>query len=163
MHVEKNKIIGIHYTISLENNETIFSTWGFEPEELIQGNSAIFPTISNALEGHKVGDIVEVIVEPSNAYGEKKNGLIYHLDIALFNNSEQLEVGSYIQVPGGSEALLLEKNKKQILVDANHPLAGEKLYYNISIAYIKQATEFQNIVYKNVFEIKNCSGKPGCC
>ena len=163
MQVTKNKVVGIHYTISTENNEMVYSTLAYEPEEFVLGSFSIFPLVAKAIEGHQVGDEVEVILEPSNAYGIKNEKLIYALDNHLFNNLETFVIDSIIQVPGGSEARLLQKNDSHILVDANHPLAGATLHYKIKIVTIRLATELE--IQRGLTEavIKSCDGSPNCC
>lgn len=163
MQVTKNKVVGIHYSISTENNEMVYSTLAYEPEEFVLGSFSIFPLVAKAIEGHQVGDEVEVILEPSKAYGIKNEKLIYPLDNHLFNNLETFEIGSIIQVPGGSEARLLQKDNSHILVDANHPLAGEQLHYKISIASIREATSNEIKWGRTENEITICSNQPGCC
>ena len=153
MQVTKNKVVGIHYSISTENNEMVYSTLAYEPEEFVLGSFSIFPLVTKALEGHQVGDEVEVI------NFQFKTFLYNH----LFNNLETFEIGSIIQVPGGSEARLLQKDNSHILVDANHPLAGEQLHYKISIASIREATSNEIKWGRTENEITICSNQPGCC
>ena len=89
--------------------------------------------------------------------------MIQTLPINLFENTSDLEIGTYIQIPGGNEAKLLQKNQDSILVDANHPLAGTHLHYNIKIVSIRPATpiEIERGLTESV--IKSCDGSPNCC
>jgi len=163
MQVTKNKVVGMHYTIATENNEMVYTTLAYAPEEFVQGSFSIFPLVAQALEGHKVGDVVEVILSPAHAYGVKNDKLIYPLDNHLFNNLETFDIGSQIQVPGGSEATLLQKNSTHILVDANHPLAGVQLHYKMTITSIREATSNEIKWGRTESEINICSNQPGCC
>ena len=150
MLVEKNKVVGIHYSISTNNNDIVYSTLGFDAEEFVQGSFSIFPMVAKAMEGQGIGDELEVSLAPSNAYG-------------LFNSIDEFEIGEMIQIPGGLEARILKKNTNTILVDANHPLAGEHLHYKIKIISIRSATDEEIKWGRTEIEIKECSGKPGCC
>jgi len=163
MQVEKNKVVGIHYTISIESQGIIFSNLDFNPEEYVHGSMAIFPGVEKGLEGHQVNDEVELMLTAQNAYGLKSEKLIYSLKNEQFDNIDALEQGSMIQIPGGQEALLLQKNKDSVLVDANHPLAGENLQYHICIKSIREATEAEIKFGRTEIKIKECSGAPGCC
>jgi len=163
MKVEKNKVVGIHYSISIKNNEIIYSTLGFDAEELVQGSFSIFPMVAKALEGRAIGDELEVTLMPSNAYGERNEQLVYELKNELFNDVDEFEIGSTIQIPGGMEVRVLKKNPNTILVDANHPLAGEQLHYKIKIISIRAATDNEIRWGRTETEIKACSGEPGCC
>jgi FKBP-type peptidyl-prolyl cis-trans isomerase SlyD len=163
MVVEKNKVIGIHYTISVDEEGEVFSNLDFDPEEYVHGAIAIFPMVANALEGHKINDEVKVTLPPQHAYGVMNEKLIKTFSITLFENIDDIEVGNFIQIPDGTEAKLLQKNKDNILVDANHPFAGAYLHYHIKIVSIRQATEIE--IQRGLTEvvIKSCDGSPNCC
>ena len=163
MQVEKNKVVGIHYTISLDEEGEVFSNLDFEPEEYVHGTIAIFPMVAKALEGHKVNDEVQITLPPQHAYGAMNEKLIKSFSNSLFDNINDFEIGSFIQVPDGTEAKLLQKNKGTILVDANHPFAGATLHYKIKIVSIRQATEVE--IQRGLTEalIKSCDGSPNCC
>ena len=163
MQVEKNKVVGIHYTISLDEEGEVFSNLDFEPEEYVHGTIAIFPMVAKALEGHKVNDEVQITLPPQHAYGAMNEKLIKSFSNSLFDNINDFEIGSFIQVPDGIEAKLLQKNNDTILVDANHPFAGATLYYKIKIVSIRQATELE--IQRGLTEalIKSCDGSPNCC
>ena len=163
MQVEKNKVVGIHYTISVDEEGEVFSNLDFEPEEYVHGAIAIFPMVAKALEGHKVNDEVQITLVPQHAYGAMNDKLIKTFSITLFENIDDIEIGSFIQIPDGTEAKLLQKNKDTILVDANHPFAGATLHYKIKIASIRQATELE--IQRGLTEalIKSCDGSPNCC
>ena len=163
MQVEKNKVVGIHYTISVDEEGEVFSNLVFEPEEYVHGAIAIFPMVAKALEGHKVNDEVQITLPPQDAYGAINDKLIKTYPNALFDNINDFEIGSFIQVPDGTEAKLLKKNNDTILVDANHPFAGATLHYKIKILSIRQATEIE--IQRGLTEalIKSCDGSPNCC
>ena len=163
MQVEKNKVVGIHYTISVDEEGEVFSNLDFEPEEYVHGAIAIFPMVAKALEGHQVNDEVQITLAPQHAYGAMNEKLIKTFSITLFENIDDIEIGSFIQIPDGTEAKLLQKNKDTILVDANHPFAGANLHYKIKISSIRQATELE--IQRGLTEalIKSCDGSPNCC
>ena len=163
MQVEKNKVVGIHYTISVDEEGEVFSNLDFEPEEYVHGAIAIFPMVAKALEGHKINDEVQITLPPQDAYGAINDKLIKTYLNALFDNINEFEIGSFIQVPDGTEAKLLKKNNDTILVDANHPFAGATLHYKIKIVAIRQATEIE--IQRGLTEalIKSCDGSPNCC
>ena len=163
MQVEKNKVVGIHYTISVDEEGEVFSNLDFDPEEYVHGAIAIFPMVANTLEGHKINDEVKIMLHPQHAYGAMNEKLIKIFSSNLFENIESFEIGNFIQIPDGTEAKLLQKNKDTILVDANHPFAGATLHYNIKIVSIRQATELE--IQRGLTEavIKSCDGSPNCC
>lgn len=163
MQVEKNKVVGIHYTISMDEEGEVFSNLDFDPEEYVHGAIAIFPMVANALEGHQLNDEVQITLPPKHGYGVINEQLIKSYPISLFENIAGIAIGSLIQIPDGTEARLLQKNKENILVDANHPLAGAYLHYNIKIVSIREATKLE--IQRGLTEaiIKSCDGSPNCC
>ena len=98
MVVEKNKVIGIHYTISLNNEGEVFSNLDFDPEEYVHGAIAIFPMVANALEGHKINDEVKVTLPPQHAYGVMNEKLIKTFSITLFENHRDPIVDDLIEI-----------------------------------------------------------------
>jgi FKBP-type peptidyl-prolyl cis-trans isomerase SlyD len=163
MQIAKNRVVGIHYSIADENNEIVFSNTGFAPEEYVHGSIAVFPAIAKTLEGHEAGDELEIVLEPEKAYGRRNEQLIYEVDKKMFADAELLEEGTFIQLPGGQEALLIEKKDDSFIVDANHPLAGQRLTYNISVVSVREASEAEIKWGRTQSEINACSGQPGCC
>jgi FKBP-type peptidyl-prolyl cis-trans isomerase SlyD len=163
MVVEKNKVIGIHYTIATDEQGEVFSNFDFEPEEYVHGAIAIFPLLAKALEGHQLNDEISVTLAPQNAYGAINKNLIKEFSNDLFENIADFEIGSFIQIPGGTEAKLLQKNNETLLVDANHPFAGSYLHYHIKIVSIRPASEIEIQRGLSASVINACNGTPNCC
>ncbi len=163
MQVQKDTVVGIHYTIVTDEQEEVFSNLDFEPELYVHGAISIFPKVAKALEGHMVNDTVEVTLPPQYAYGAINEKLIQSFPIDLFDKVEDFEIGTWIQIPGGNEAKLLQKNQDNLVVDANHPLAGVHLHYNIKIVSIRPATPIE--IERGLTEsiLKSCDGSPNCC
>jgi len=129
----------------------------------VHGAIAIFPMLEKALAGHSIHDEVNITLAPEHAYGARNDKLIQSFPISLFENMNDFEIGSFIQIPNGTEAKILQINKDNILVDANHPLAGAHLQYSIKIVSIRKATEIE--IQRGLSEslIKSCDGSPNCC
>lgn len=163
MQVQKDTVVGIHYTIVTDEQEEVFSNLDFEPELYVHGAISIFPKVAKALEGHMVNDTVEVTLPPQYAYGAINEKLIQSFPIDLFDKVEDFEIGTWIQIPGGNDAKLIQKNQDNIIVDANHPLSGAHLHYKIKIVSIRPATpiEIEKGLTENI--IKSCDGSPNCC
>ena len=62
MQVHKNTVVGIHYTISVDNEGEVFSNLDYDPEEYVHGAISIFPMVAKALEGHEVNDTVQAML-----------------------------------------------------------------------------------------------------
>lgn len=116
-----------------------------EPMEYVHGYGMLVPGLESALAGLSEGDEKNVKVAPDEAFGERDEDLVLHVERADFPNPDALEVGDEITVEtnDGEEIPMqvLSIEKDVIVVDANHPLAGVTLHYAVKIRSIRAATE----------------------
>ena len=109
------------------------------------GHGGIFPKIENELQGKEVGHEVNLTLEPEDAFGDYDAELIRVEPRAKF--PETLEVGMRFEgVPGEKEedALIYtvtDVTPEAVVVDGNHPLAGERLWFHGQVKGIRRATE----------------------
>ena len=93
----------------------------------------------------KVGDKVSVTVEPSDAYGEYDAELKIQATKEQFPPNAPLEVGAVFELVGGNEetipARIVAVEGANITLDANHPLAGKKLSFEVEIETLRSATK----------------------
>ena len=121
------------------------------PEPLVYlhgGHSGIFPKIEEALNDKQVGDSISVTLEPEDAFGEYDADLLRVEPRARF--PEGLEVGMQFEgVPGGEEAqddahshiyTVTDITDDTVVVDANHPYAGERVWFRCTVREIRPAT-----------------------
>jgi FKBP-type peptidyl-prolyl cis-trans isomerase SlyD len=108
------------------------------------GFGGIFPRVEEALEGKEVGHEIAVTLEPEDAFGEYDAELMRVEPRERF--PETLEVGMQFEgVPGdrADEAriyTITDITDKAVVVDANHPLAGERLWFRCAVSDIRPAT-----------------------
>jgi FKBP-type peptidyl-prolyl cis-trans isomerase SlyD len=110
------------------------------------GYDGIFPTVEEALQGKKVGDKVDVKMEPDDAFGEYDHDLVRVESRDLF--PKDIEVG--MQLEGGAEEdddedymlyTIVEITDKEVTVDGNHPLAGKTLNFKATVTDVRAATK----------------------
>jgi FKBP-type peptidyl-prolyl cis-trans isomerase SlyD len=110
----------------------------------LHGSGGIFPKVEAALEGREVGHEVDLTLEPADAFGEYDAQLLRVEPRACF--PETLEVGMQFEgVPGDreDEALIYtvtDITAEAVVVDANHPLAGERLWFKCVVKGVRKAT-----------------------
>ncbi len=141
MKVTNNKMVSIEYTLTDINGELIDTTDGREPFLYQQGEGSIVPGLEAALEGKSIGDKIKICVPPKQGYGEKDQSKIKPLPRNTFSEIENLKVGMKFGIQGlnGVQGItVVEINETSILVDANHPLAGETLNFDVWIKDIKE-------------------------
>lgn len=143
--VANDTVVEIHYTLKSEGGEVIDSTDGLKPLSYIHGKNNIVPGLENVLTGKKIGETFTAIVPPLEAYGEKKPDLIQVVTKDKFRNADDLKIGTQFKVPNEhGHAMIVEITAidgDNITLDANHPLAGMNLHFDIKVESIRAATE----------------------
>ncbi len=144
MVVEKDKVVSIEYTLKNSSDEIIDTSSDSSPLEYVHGRGMLITGLERELEGRKTGDELSVVIEPKDAYGERREDLIFDVDKSQFEDGVTIEEGMQFEaaVPGGSQVVTVVKVlSDKVTIDANHPLAGEKLFFDVKIVDIREATE----------------------
>lgn len=144
MQVANQKVTIIDYTLTDASGEVIDQASGGEFAYL-HGHQNIIPGLESALEGKAAGDEVNVTVEPDQAYGDRDDRLLQSVPLDIFPDASQVEVGSRFQAegPDGQPMVLTvtEVGDAEAQVDANHPLAGETLTFDVKVVDVRDASE----------------------
>ena len=145
MLIAINKAVSIDYTLTNDAGEVIDSSAGGEPLVYLQGAGNIIVGLEKALDGKQVGDELTVVVEPEEAYGEYSAELVSTLNRAMFEGVDELEVGMQFHAsgPDGSTQIVTIRDLEgdQVTVDGNHPLAGQRLNFQVKITDVRDASE----------------------
>lgn len=138
------QIFTVHYVLKNKIGELVDTSEGNEPLHFLQGSPEIIPGIQEAVKDRKVGDCLEVTIPPEMAYGEYREELVRKVPKSLFDGVEKLEVGMKFQTNSGEETKVVQVvgiDGNLVRVDANHPLAGFTLYFDLEIVGRRDATE----------------------
>lgn len=145
MTIQQHKVVSIHYkVIDAASEEEIDSSENGEPMIYLHGASNIIPGLEQALEGKVVGDELEVTVEAAEAYGEYSEDRVQQVPIEAFEEMEKVEPGMVVtaETEGGQVNLVVtEVDEATVTVDANHPLAGKSLKFDVKVESIRDASE----------------------
>ncbi|MEM6514232.1 MAG: peptidylprolyl isomerase [Pseudomonadota bacterium] len=132
--------VKIHYTGTLDDGTEFDSSAGREPLEFELGSGQVIPGFDNAVDGMAVGDSKRVRIESGDAYGERHEQLIQEVPRTALPEDMQPEVGMALQsqAPDGQvmNLTVTEVSEASITVDANHPLAGQALTFDIELVAI---------------------------
>jgi FKBP-type peptidyl-prolyl cis-trans isomerase SlyD len=140
--VAKNKVVSLIYVVRNEKGE-IFEYRDL-PVSYVHGSGAdLFPRIEQALEGRAVGDRVAVQLTPADAFGDRDPKLTFTDDIE--NAPPELRrVGAEFEAQNAKgESIMLTVTRiegDKITVDANHPLAGQNISFEVTVRDIRDAT-----------------------
>ncbi|WP_434778264.1 FKBP-type peptidyl-prolyl cis-trans isomerase [Neisseria sp. Ec49-e6-T10] len=143
MQVAKNTVVTLHYEMYDANNELIDKTE--EPISYLHGGyDAIFPLVEEALEGKNTGDVVEVTLEPDDAFGEPEEELVRIEDIKAF--PVEVEIGMMFEAddPETGETMIFRVTDiadGKAVVDGNHPLAGIKIRFKATVNDVREASQ----------------------
>lgn len=143
--VAKDTVVTFHYTLSDKGGQVLDSSQGGQPLVYLHGYSQIVPGLENALLGKAVGAAFKVAVEPADGYGERNEQMVITLPRSQGNLPADIEVGFVVELvsPEGDEipARVVKLTEADITLDANHPLAGETLYFDIELTDVRVATK----------------------
>lgn len=134
--VTESSSVVVNYTGKLTDGSVFDSSLleGREPLSAKLGEGQLIPGFETGLIGMMVGDKKIVEIDPREAYGERNEELI--LDVVKTNVPENVEVGMLLQTFGPEGPALvkvLEIKDESVVIDANHPLAGEKLIFELEV------------------------------
>lgn len=144
MTIAKDSVVSIEYTLTDDQNEVLDSSEGMGPLEYLHGHNNLIPGLEKELEGKNVGDSFKTVINPADAYGEFQKELVVEVDRAQFPDDVEITVGMQFEAggPDGSRIVTVTDVKdSKITVDANHPLAGETLHFDVKVISIREATE----------------------
>ncbi len=140
--VAKNTVVGIHYRLTVSDGTEVDTTEGREPLEYLHGHANIIPGLEKALEGARVGDELDMEFAPEEAYGERDPER--EIEVTRRQLGFEPEVGTVVQaqLPDGREQHLMiaKVDGDTVTLDGNHPLAGETLRFEVSVAALREAT-----------------------
>jgi FKBP-type peptidyl-prolyl cis-trans isomerase SlyD len=144
LSVADDMVVSLDYTLRLDDGQTIGTSEGQEPLELLQGHGQVMPGLERALYGMTVGDEKDVVVAPANGFGERNPDAFELVPLDTFPPEMTLTPGMGLkmrdQVGQVFKVYVADIRPDGVLLDFNHPLAGETLYFHVKIADLRPAT-----------------------
>jgi FKBP-type peptidyl-prolyl cis-trans isomerase SlyD len=138
-------VVSIHYTLTDDNENVIDSSDGAEPLNYLHGAGNIIPGLEKELVGKVQGDKLTVRVSPEEGYGEINPELIQTVDKSLFQGVDEIQPGMQFQAqgPGGQVQMITVRlvEGDAVTVDANHPLAGQHLNFDVEVVSVREASD----------------------
>lgn len=132
--------VRIHYTGTLSDGTQFDSSAGRDPLEFALGGGMVIPGFEKAVEGMNVGESKSVTIAPEDAYGPRHEQLIQEVPKTALPEEVTPEIGMQLQGRGPDGQVMnlqvKEVTDESITVDANHPLAGEALNFDIELVEI---------------------------
>ncbi|MCC6168670.1 MAG: peptidylprolyl isomerase [Caldilineaceae bacterium] len=143
--VEHGVVVSLEYTLQVDD-EVVETTEEDGPIEFLQGYEEIIPGLERAIYGMRVGQEKEVTVEPSEGYGEYDGEAFEEVPLDIFPDDMDLELGMPVELYDEDtdetvEGYIAEIRTDTVVVDLNHPLAGETLRFRVKVVGMRSATD----------------------
>ncbi|WP_067812910.1 FKBP-type peptidyl-prolyl cis-trans isomerase [Nocardia inohanensis] len=145
MLIATDKVVSIDYTLTNDDEEVLDTSVGEAPLVYLHGAENIVPGLEQALEGKTTGDELEVVIDPEDGYGEYLAELVSTVDREMFEGVDELEPGMefHAEAPDGESQIVtvVQVDGDEVTIDANHPLAGQRLHFKVKVVEIRDASE----------------------
>ena len=143
MRIAKHTVVSIDYTLKDKDGTVLDSSEGREPLAYIHGTGSIVVGLEEALEGKDQGITLTVSVPPEKGYGQRDPKLSQKVPRSMFD-VQDLSPGMrfHAQAEHGSHVVTVTAvDEDSVTVDANHPLAGETLNFEVTVTDVRAATQ----------------------
>lgn len=144
MQATRGAVVSLNYTLTDDSGAVIDSSEGGAPLLYLHGYDNIIPGLENALEGAECGQKSTVVVEPAEGYGEVDAEAIFEVERDKFPEGMDIFPGMQFagETPNGDVPLtVMEVRDDAVIVDANHPLAGERLHFDVEVVDVRPASD----------------------
>lgn len=137
---KKGDTVKVHYTGILENGEQFDSSKGRDPLEFTIGNGQVIPGFENGVIGLNLGESKTVKIPPEEGYGPRYEEMVLKVDKSKFPEGSTPEIGQQLQLKQLDGKVFVvsitDIEDDSITLDANHPLAGKVLNFEIELVEI---------------------------
>jgi len=134
MAISAGDKVRMHYTAKLEDGTMVDSSEGKDPLEFEAGGQDLIPGVSNAVIGMEIGDSKTVTVTPEEGYGDHQPQAVQKVEKQHF--PPEVKAGDMFKAvteQGEMMVRVTEVDDQFVTVDANHPLAGQTLVFDMEI------------------------------
>jgi len=132
--------VKVHYTGQLENGDVFDSSKQRDPLEFVIGSGNVLPGFENGIIDMEVGDSKRITISPEEGYGEKREELVVKVMRNEFPDHIAPAVGQQLQIKQEKGDILnvniTALDEESITLDANHPLAGHTLLFEVELMEI---------------------------
>jgi peptidylprolyl isomerase len=137
---KKGDTVKIHYHGRLTDGTTFDSSEGREPLEFELGGGQVIPGFDLGVTGMAIGEKKTINIPAAEAYGEKNEEMILEFPRAQFPEDMVPEIGMQLNMSNSQgqnfPVVIVEVKEEVVMLDANHPLAGKELIFDLELVEI---------------------------
>lgn len=143
MLIAKGKQVTLHFALKLNDGQVVDSTFDKEPATLVVGDGNLPEGFEALLIGLEAGAKNSFVIPPEDAFAQKNPNNIQHMKRSDFGADLEIEVGLMVSFADANGAelpgVIKEVHDNLVVVDFNHPLAGEELTFDVQIINVTEA------------------------
>jgi FKBP-type peptidyl-prolyl cis-trans isomerase SlyD len=144
MKAANGRVVSLHYVLTDDHGLLLNSSREREPFAYLHGYGNIIRGLETALEGSEAGFSSAIRVPPADGYGDYNPEAVFEVPRGRFPPEEDIQVGMQVQGEGAHGILnftVVEVNDRGVVLDANHPMAGKNLNFQVEVLEVRAATE----------------------
>ncbi len=142
MQITKEKVVAIHYTLRDPQGTVLDSSEGKDPLHYIHGIGNLIPGMEEGLEGKLKGEKLNIKISPEKGYGIRNEEHVQEVPLEAFGGQTP-EVGMQFQAGNDQNKYIVTVTgvgENTVTVDANHPLAGVELHFDVEVVDVRDAS-----------------------
>ena len=137
---KRGDTVKVHYTGTFEDGTVFDSSEGRDPLEFTVGQGQVIPGFEDAVVGMSPGQQKRETIPADRAYGERQDELVFNVGRDQIPDGMKVEVGDMLQVGFGdghtTAVQVMDMDDESLTLDANHPLAGRTLVFEMELVSI---------------------------
>jgi len=160
MKIGPDTFVSIDYTLKIDSGEVVDESAAGEPLEFVFGRGQMIPGLEQRLADMEQGQRAAITVEAAEAYGRRNEELLSDLPRDSFPEDAELRAGMVFnaETPHGPVRFRVrEVRDDTVVADFNHPLAGERLHFDVTISAVRDATA------EEIAATEGCGRHASCC
>ncbi|MCS6190883.1 peptidylprolyl isomerase [Shewanella baltica] len=172
MKITQHSAVTIHYRLSDQEGRLLEDSFDSEPMLYLHGTENLIPGLEAALDGKTKGEKLDVTISAEEAYGPYHDGLRQAVPLEAFGDIEDIVPGMRFIAEtemGQRPVQVMEVKDDVVIVDGNHPLAGQSLNFSVEIVDVREASA-EEIAHGHVHAQGGCGSHGhdhdhggGCC
>jgi FKBP-type peptidyl-prolyl cis-trans isomerase SlyD len=142
MSIQQDSVVSIRYTLK-DDGGVVLDSSGDEALSYLHGHGNLIAGLERELTGKAAGDRLKVTVGPRDAYGERDSNLVRQVPRSALSGVEDLQTGMRLRAEsnqGVHAVTVTHIADDTVTLDANHPLAGITLHFEVEITAVREAS-----------------------